>query len=214
MGLPSVLAVAQDAPWCRSFLAPVLDELAGLPSGSRVLDLGTGPGKLLELMEEGLDLLGTGADVDQSMLDTARARTLLARTPLIHVERGGPLPFSAGEFDAVCLCSVLFNLGDPEPLLSEALRVTDPYGIVVVYTPTGGGTPGDALSKLPPRSRGRVRNGTLFVWHRATASAGRRWTTAGHLERYAHTHGLTYTGRTAFHGMATVEVLRRGHSRE
>ncbi len=208
MNFASVLAKTQEAPWYRSFLTPVLDQLGGLPPGSAVLDLGTGPGKLLELINDNLDLLSTGADIDQAMLDRARARRALARTPLIRTEPGTPLPFHTSQFAAVCLCSVLFLLPDPEPLLDEALRITHADGEVLVLTPTGAGTPAKALSALPPRLGNRIRNSTLFVWHRATGGAGRRWAAEKPLQGYSQAHDLTYTNRQVFHGMATLETLR------
>ena len=204
-----LLASAQDAPWYRVFLEPVLARVSSLPPGSRVLDLGTGPGKLVELIATSrADLQLVGADIDASMIERAARRAALAHTPLIQTQPTEPLPFCDGEFDMVTLCSVLFLQRDPGVLLAEALRVLDPRGEIVVLTPTGQGNPSDVLHDLPPGRRGRVRNVTLFVWHRATTPAGRRWQAQRPLPAHADRHRLIHHADHAMHGLATLERLR------
>lgn len=203
-----LLAAAQDAPWYHAFLAPVLATVSSLPHGSRVLDLGTGPGKLLELIAGTRpDLRLVGADIDASMIGRAVRRPALATTRLVHTHPAQPLPFTDSEFDMVTLCSVLFLQPDPGPLLEEAQRVLDPHGEIVVLTPTGQGNPRDVLPDLPPGHRGRVPNATLVIWHHATTAAGRAWHTQQPLVAHADRHHMHHHSRSTMHGLATLERL-------
>ncbi|MGA7688896.1 MAG: class I SAM-dependent methyltransferase [Jiangellales bacterium] len=203
-----LLTAAQQAPWYPAFLEPVLARVLSLPPGSRLLDVGTGPGKLLELIATSRpDLQLVGADIDATMIQRAARRAALAHTPLIQTHPAEPLPFSNGEFDMVTLCSVLFLQPDPGVLLEEALRVLHPRGEIVVLTPTGHGNPNDVLHDLPPRRRGRVRNATLFLWHQATTPAGRRWQAQLPLAADANRHHLIHHDDTVMHGLATLERL-------
>lgn len=209
MTAATLLTAAQDAPWYRAFLAPVVEELGRHPSTPDVLDLGTGPGKLLELLVDELGISPVGADTDGSMLSSARARASLGEIPLVRTDPGQPLPFDDATFDAVSICSVLFLQSDPETLLNESMRVLRPHGRMIVLTPTGAGRPSTALPGLPSGQRGRIRNATLFVWHASTAQAGRRWTTLQPLASYAERHGMEHRSLPVFHGMAVLETLQR-----
>ena len=62
----------QDSPWYKHFLDPIIEELSWLPDGAKILDIGTGPGKLLELGKVQSDLQWTGVDTDASMLAEAQ----------------------------------------------------------------------------------------------------------------------------------------------
>ncbi|MCB0915346.1 MAG: class I SAM-dependent methyltransferase [Actinobacteria bacterium] len=208
-----LLAAAQDAPWYRSFLAAVLERVCALPHGSRVLDLGTGPGILLELIARARpDLQLVGTDLDAAMIQRAARRQGLGNTRLIHTHPAQPLPFEQRAFDLVAMCSVLFLQPDPAPLLADALRVLDQRGEVVVLTPTGKGNPRDVLRTLPRGRRGSVRNATLFVWHQATTPAGRRWGNRRPLQSLGDSFDLTYSSEEVMCGMATLERLRTGWS--
>src|SRR5215469_15724539 len=86
-------AHVQAASWYRAFLQPVVTSLADLPSGSRVLDIGTGPGKLLALLRQEVGCECIGVDADQTMLVEARREPALAGVSLVHVPAGQVLPF-------------------------------------------------------------------------------------------------------------------------
>lgn len=204
----SPLVRAVDEPWYESFLEPVLDRFAGLPQGSRVLDIGSGPGRLLELVSQKCDMLVTGVDVDQEMLVRAGKRLGRTQTPLILSRDGEPLPFANDTFDAACLCSVLFLHDDPKPLVDEALRVLKPGGELVVLTPTGVGDPSAAVAALPVGSNGRLQNAMVHVWHRSTGGRGRKWAADRWLERYTASRKHLYTKSLVFHGLATLETIQ------
>jgi ubiquinone/menaquinone biosynthesis C-methylase UbiE len=99
----------------------------------RLLDIGTGTGRVLEL-------LGTraqeavGVDASTAMLALARAR--LARAGLAHcaVRQADMyrLPLPDRSFDAVVLQMVLHHAERPDAALAEAARVLRPAGRLVV----------------------------------------------------------------------------------
>lgn len=105
-----------------------------LPEGrlGRLLDIGTGTGRLLELLA-GRVSAGLGVDASRAMLALARAR--LARPGLSHLAvrladmyRLPP----GGRYDLVVLQMVLHYAEDPPAALAEARRVLVPGGRLVV----------------------------------------------------------------------------------
>jgi ubiquinone/menaquinone biosynthesis C-methylase UbiE len=194
----------QDAPWYDHFLEPVLGALRPLPPNSKLCDIGTGAGKLLELAQTQLGLEVVGSDTDAEMLAQARKRPSLASTPLHLLEKDQPLPFADDSFDAVTICSVLFLLDDPEPLLQEAMRVLRPNGRLIILTPTGNGRLHPTLFKQIGPS---VHNWTFFMWRRMTAGSGRSWATKSILPTFAAKNQLTYHKQGGFQAFAVVEIL-------
>jgi ArsR family transcriptional regulator len=109
--------------------------LALLPklSGVRLLDIGTGTGRLLELCAPRV-ASGLGIDASRAML--ALARTRLAKPGLGHVSvRLGDMyrmPLQDAGFDVVVLQMVLHYAEDPAAALTEAARVLKRGGIAIV----------------------------------------------------------------------------------
>jgi ArsR family transcriptional regulator len=109
--------------------------LASLPTepGGRLLDIGTGTGRALELLAPRIDS-GIGIDASRAMLALARAR--LARAGLSHctVRQGDMyrLPFSDGTFDIAVLQMVLHYAEDPTSVLAEAARILRPGGMLLL----------------------------------------------------------------------------------
>lgn len=108
--------------------------LATLPrTMDRLLDIGTGTGRLLELLAPRVRA-GLGVDASQAMLALARAR--LTRAGLSHctVRQADmyrlALPDSG--FDAAVLQMVLHHAEDPGLVLAEAARMLRPGGTLVV----------------------------------------------------------------------------------
>jgi ArsR family transcriptional regulator len=99
----------------------------------RMLDIGTGTGRMLELLAPRVST-GLGVDASRAMLALARAR--LAKPGLSHcaVRLGDMyrLPLGDGGYDLVMLQMVLHHAEDPASVLAEAARVLRPGGRLVV----------------------------------------------------------------------------------
>ncbi len=93
-------------------------------SGTRLLDVGSGPGPLsAAAVDRGCVV--TGVDISEAMVSIARAAVPGAE---FRVGSAEELPFAAGEFDAVCGNFVIPHVGHPDRALAEALRVVRPGG--------------------------------------------------------------------------------------
>ena len=99
----------------------------------RVLDVGTGTGRIAELFAPAAEHV-TGFDMSPEMLRIARARLQHLPAESFDLVQGdfSALPFAAGSFDTVLFHQVLHYAQAPERVLAEAARVTRPGGRVAV----------------------------------------------------------------------------------
>ncbi len=106
--------------------------LANAPLGS-VLDIGTGTGRMAELLAAQADRI-VALDKNLEMLRVARAKLQHLPAARIELVQGdfGDLPFGAGTFDTVLLHQVLHFAQDPAQPLQEAARVTRPGGRIAI----------------------------------------------------------------------------------
>jgi len=121
--------------------AAILDALP--PRIPRLLDIGAGTGRLLELVAERCDS-ALGVDASRDMLALARGRlSERGLAPRCAVRQADlyRLPFVDDGFDAVTLQMVLHYAEDPAAALAEAARVLAPEGtlLVVDLAPHDGG---------------------------------------------------------------------------
>jgi SAM-dependent methyltransferase len=126
--LPVWVEVLQGALYRRR--AARVAQLATGGRPGRVLDIGCGPGLLLDAFRRhGWEACGT------ELHETA-ARGPRERFGL-HIETANitQLPWPDAYFDAVVLWHVLEHLADPEPALIEAARVLRPGGICLIAVP-------------------------------------------------------------------------------
>ena len=102
-------------------------------SGGRILDIGTGTGRILELLGKTAEE-GVGVDMSREMLAVARARLQRADLSNCLVRQADmyQLPYPAGMFDVVTLHQVLHYAERPEAAIAEAARVLAPNGRLVV----------------------------------------------------------------------------------
>ncbi len=103
-----------------------------------LLDLGTGTGRLLELLAP-LAVRAIGLDASAAMLAVARANLDRAHVANAQVRLGDiqHLPFAKNSFDVVTVHQVLHYLDEPERAIAEAARVLRPGGrlLVVDFAP-------------------------------------------------------------------------------
>lgn len=101
--------------------------------GTRLLDIGTGTGRVLELLAPRV-AQGLGVDASKAMLALARSR--LARAGLTHcavrLADMYRLPLIDASFDIAVLQMVLHYAEDPAGVIAEAARVLRPDGRLIV----------------------------------------------------------------------------------
>jgi ubiquinone/menaquinone biosynthesis C-methylase UbiE len=114
----------------------VEDALVGLvpeEECGRLLDIGTGTGRVLELLAPRVRL-GLGVDASKAMLALARSR--LAHTGLAHcavrLADMYRLPLADASFDTAVLQMVLHYAEDPAGAVAESSRVLRPGGRLIV----------------------------------------------------------------------------------
>ena len=118
-------------PECEVELA-----LKGLFSDMRVndfLDIGTGTGRILNLMADHIER-GVGIDLSRAMLAIARVNLQRPGASNCQVRHGDmyKMPFANKSFDAVSIHMVLHYSDDPATVLTEAGRVLRPGGRMAV----------------------------------------------------------------------------------
>ena len=116
----------------------MLELIAGEGPIGRLLDIGTGTGRILELLAPHSER-SIGLDVDHDMLVLARAA--LSEAQLSHASvRQGDLhrpPFEAASFDVAVMHHVLHLLDDPAGAIVDAARLLRAGGrlLVVDFAP-------------------------------------------------------------------------------
>lgn len=117
----------------------------------RLLDIGTGTGRILELLAPRISE-GIGVDASKAMLALARAR--LSRAGLTHcsvrLADMYRLPLAEASFDLAVMQMVLHYAEDPPGVLTEVARVLRPGGRLIVIDLARHGRD-DLLTKLAHR---------------------------------------------------------------
>lgn len=123
----------------RALLAPaeaveraLIAALGESPLG-QVLDVGTGTGRIAELLEPAASRV-TGLDKSPEMLRLARARLQHLPTGRVELVQGdfAALPFAPDSFDTVVFHQVLHYAHQPEYALAEAARVCRAGGRIAI----------------------------------------------------------------------------------
>ncbi|MBU8859781.1 MULTISPECIES: class I SAM-dependent methyltransferase [unclassified Micromonospora] len=116
------------APLC-AYSADALLDAACVEAGSRVLDVGTGPGTVAALAC-GRGALVTAVDAEPSMVDLARRR--LPKAEAVRHAALPDLPFPDRHFDAAVANFVMNHVGHPAAAIAELRRIVRPGGRIAV----------------------------------------------------------------------------------
>jgi MPBQ/MSBQ methyltransferase len=109
---------------------------AGIRSGTRVLDLGSGLGGPARLFAHRFGATVHGVDVTPSFVETAASltrRTGLSGRVSFSTGSALRLDFAPGEFDVATLVHVGMNIEDKDTLFAQAHRVLRPGGMFAIY---------------------------------------------------------------------------------
>jgi ubiquinone/menaquinone biosynthesis C-methylase UbiE/DNA-binding transcriptional ArsR family regulator len=108
-------------------------EFVGPSQVASYLDLGTGTGRILELIAPRASR-AVGIDLNGEMLTLARARIERAALAHVQVRRGDlfELPYPDDSFELITVHQVLHYLEDPSAAVVEAARVLKPGGRLVI----------------------------------------------------------------------------------
>lgn len=103
------------------------------PSVGRLLDIGTGTGRVLELLADHAQS-AIGIDRSPEMLRLARGKLASSGHQQAEVLQAdmGSLPFADGSFDTVTIHHVLHFADDPAAVITEAARILAPGGQLLV----------------------------------------------------------------------------------
>jgi ArsR family transcriptional regulator len=187
-----------------------LMSVAGQGPLGRVLDIGTGTGRVLELLGPRA-ALGLGIDASAQMLALARSR--LGQAGLAHctVRQADmyrlPLPDGGRDqgFDRTVLQMVLHHAEDPEAVLREAARVTR-TGARVIVVDLAAHAPHALSDTLAHRHRGFPDERMRAMLQSAGLSVQGTVTVPGPLT--THIWGGTVTGQPH----ATTPAHQEAHS--
>jgi ArsR family transcriptional regulator len=115
------------------YVDSALIDLIGDQPIDAFLDLGTGTGRMLQLLS-GLYRQGVGVDASRDMLAVARANLDKANITTASVRHGDifNLPLDAQDFDLITIHQVLHFLDQPELAITEAARMLRPGGRLVI----------------------------------------------------------------------------------
>ena len=124
-------AVEQDHWWFagRRAVVEVLLERLGRPRPPRVLDVGCGTGRNLELYAR----LGEveGVDPSEEAVEFCRGRGLAG----VHRAAATELPFADGRFGLITATDVIEHVADDGAALAEMRRVSAPGGALLLTVP-------------------------------------------------------------------------------
>ncbi len=191
----------QEAPWYRSFLNPVINEV---DTEGKLLDIGTGSGKLIKILsnEKGIDCVGV--DTNYEMLKEAKIKLKRTNVNVFKIEPNKSLPFDNNSFDYITICSVLFHLNKEQIdfMLQDGQRLLKKEGKIIILTPTGKGNIITITKKFFS-----IKNYGISIWFYATRNRAKIWTNNNYLKHYANENKLNYNSQIVMSGFAQLEII-------
>lgn len=207
--MKSPLVTAQESSWYCEFLAPVVNEIVSRQDRISILDIGTGPGKLPEILISRNEYLKIkGIDIDKKYVEMAQHRVNHLNVKFYLLE-DMEVQFGSERFDVITFCSVLFLLEEEIrlSLFNKALHLLKPGGTIIVLTPSGRKNILSAFSEVwcYPKS---IHNWTFILWRVLTHSRGNTWRKQQWLKSISNKFHLDYESKLVFNGNATIEILK------
>ena len=120
-------------PQHRDMVAAYLSDL-DVPESAHVVEVGCGTGAIARMITSSIRVSEyVGTDPSPQLLE--RARELADGDSCLRFEQadGVSLPFADASFDLAIVHRVLSHVPDPQRVLSEAVRVTRPGGLLAVF---------------------------------------------------------------------------------
>lgn len=193
----------QEAPWYHEFLSSVVHQIE---TKSKVLDVGTGAGKLLQLLYKEKHCECTGIEVNESMLKQAERKLYGLPVKLLKIQPGTEFPLQNNYYDVVCICNVLFtmNSDNRHALLQQSLRTLKPGGKLIILTPTGRGT-----FKNFSKYYFDIKNAGFGLWYVLTRISARYWYKNNYLDGFSVQNNLLYSRKMVFDGFGLLEILKK-----
>jgi ubiquinone/menaquinone biosynthesis C-methylase UbiE len=191
----------QEAPWYRDFLNPVIDEIG---KKGKLLDIGTGSGKLIQILSKEKNIQCVGVDTNNEMLNEAKIKLNNNNIKLIKIEANQKLPFENSNFDYITICSVLFHLKNEniDLMLTDAIGLLKENGKIIILTPTGKGN----IAKLS-RNYLSLKNLGIYIWYSATKKRAKLWMNNKYLKQYATKNNIKYKYEVVMNGFAQLEII-------
>jgi ubiquinone/menaquinone biosynthesis C-methylase UbiE len=131
----------------------VAHDLSRYGDAKHILDIGTGPGRLLIELRKVFPYASlVGVDISQAMIEQAQNNihaSGCANNTELSVANVTKLPYHDAKFDLVISTGSLHHWKDPIPALCEIHRVTKSGGYALMY---------DLVRKMPDSVRDQVRS--------------------------------------------------------
>jgi len=203
MNFSNFFSHIQEAPWYNQFLNPVIDEIN---DQTKFLDVGTGTGKLLQMLSKKKNVSSFGIDTSPSMLEEAKKKLNKTNAQLQKIDANEKFPFDNNSFDYVTICNVLFNLerNAVDHILTETIRVLKSDGKIIVVTPTGEGN----IVTLT-KSFFSTKNLSIYIWFYATRKRAGPWWEKKYLLQFSQLNNFRYQRKLILKGFAQLEILYR-----
>jgi ubiquinone/menaquinone biosynthesis C-methylase UbiE len=191
----------QETDWYRDFLSVVTEKVS---DNAKVLDIGTGTGKFLEMLQNmGISNI-YGVDTNASMVQLAIKRMKGTTAKVLQSFSGESLDFRDHSFDHVCISNLLFNLSREQQikLLKDSMRLLSDNGSIIIFNPAGksGILPLLKKYKMP-------ENYSLAIWHSMTLKRSKTWAESRVVQDFCKSNNLSYYKTSEFHGYATLEII-------
>ncbi len=146
-------------------------------SGCRLLDVGMGPGALVNIFRQNYAVSSFGLDCDPAMAERAVALYGASIDAVFCTGCLPVLPYRSAAFDTVTASNVLYLLDDPQPALHEMVRVLKPGGIFAMLNPSPQMSVDAAEAVAEEKKMAGFARANFLDWA-YLAEQNRRWSTS------------------------------------